>query len=340
MRNVALSSLAGCVLAVACGDSSPEPVAGLEPGTTAAASTNTISGVASTSSSSSVGDGTGTAGPTGGPGGPKLDVGAPETGTGPGGCAPPEVLVLLDRSAGMGRTVANQWPPAGAWETSKLWVALEAAQMLVAAHEDEVRFGLALFPGDRGEDICSPIDDPCWQNSGNTCQTGKSTYCVDPQAEMSIDFGLGQGDAFSAIDPLMLEVCAGTPTASGVALARTMLDPLADSRHEQAVVLITDGSSHCGDLVAEVHSLAAETDVALYVIGFTDDVMADWVSLLNDAACAARTAPDFPDGCVMEGAGWVAENPNGEPLFYPVADPEAFAAALESITTSLGCVEG
>jgi len=138
----------------------------------------------------------------------------------------------------------------------------------------------------------------------------------------------------------MLPVCVGTPTAAGVALARDELEPLADGQHEQAVVLITDGSSHCGDLVSEIQSVAADTDIAIHIIGFTDDAMASWVGLLNDATCAAQTSPDFPNGCVMDGDGWIAEDPGAAPLFYPAANPEEFAVALEDITTSLGCVAG
>jgi hypothetical protein len=40
----------------------------------------------------------------------------------------------------------------------------------------------------------------------------------------------------------------------------------------------------------------------------------------------------------MEGDDWVAEDPNGPPLFYPVANPEEFEQTLADITTGLDCV--
>ncbi|MEM6995543.1 MAG: hypothetical protein AAF721_33845 [Myxococcota bacterium] len=215
-------------------------------------------------------------------------------------------------------------------------------QALVDAHEHEVNFGLAMFPGDGGPGVCSTMDDPCWQNgSQDTCKTGGEWLCSEPLAEMRIEVAIDAAPTFALLDPLVEPVCYGTPSGAAVALGVQELALLADTSHQQAMILVTDGSSHCEpDFLTEVRALADSTDILLFIIGYTDEFSAGWVELLSDASCAAQTAPDFPDGCTMLGGTWEAEDPSGTPTFYSVTDPAGFSEVVESITASLDCIAG
>ena len=173
---------------------------------------------------------------------------------------PPNMLIALDRSCSMTRTV----------DGVKKWdIAVEAINLMTTSYGDEVRWGLSLFPDnvDRGcsqEEQILPIAD------GN----GPAIRSLLTVAQMTGDPNYPNGPCVTNIDTAMEQ--AGTDPA------------FQTSGFNHNVMLITDGKqSACNDaggdngteaIIAELYNTM---DVTTYVVGFGGGVD---VAQLNEFA--------------------------------------------------------
>jgi hypothetical protein len=258
-------------------------------------------------------------------------------------CDPPDVLVVLDHTDSMSRTPSGEKPAdddAGFAETK--WVlAVEAVRAMTAPPGDQgARFGLERFPEDpetldAGTDggACVTLPELLGGKSAKneTCQPG----------ELLVSPGLGNGAAIAAqIQPLTTRLCNSTPIGLAIATATSVLQASATAGRSQYVVLVTDGAETCkGDPVAEVQALAA-AGIETYVVGFgTEDAGSGGVNvkLLNDMACAGKTAKDFSTSCETTDAGYAPMTPNGAPLFFAAQDGPSLQAALQTIAGAVCC---
>ena len=182
---------------------------------------------------------------------------------------PPNILISLDRSSSM---VTNDVP--GTSPTKNRWtVAKEAIGSLLAAHGDDIRFGLKLWPGSNL--ACS---------TGGSCSPG--TVRVDP----------AEGTAAAINGDL-----AGAGTCNyGTPITGSLTSLLGDSRlldsaRPNYVILVTDGQqqSCTGDPVDAVADLRAQDpSVQVFVVGFSGDV--DATQLTNMAIAAGTDRPGTP----------------------------------------------
>lgn len=201
---------------------------------------------------------------------------------------PPNILISLDRSSSM---VTNDVTPGN----SRWKVAKEAITALLAAHPDDIRFGLKLWPGSNL--ACS---------TGGSCSPG--TVRVDP----------ADGTA-SAING---DLASASTCNYGTPITGSLTSLLGDSRlldpdRANYIILITDGqqSSCTGDPVDAVADLRAQDpSVKVFVVGFSGDVDA---TQLTDMAIAAGT--DRP----------------GSPKYYQADDAQELSDAFDEIAGSV-----
>ena len=172
---------------------------------------------------------------------------------------PPNVLIVLDRSGSMEDELGNSG-------SSKWEVAQDAVGQVVSQYDDEVRFGLSLYPG---------IDPACVE--GGSCSQGA----------VFVEIGLGTAEPITDMLATVDTCSLGTPTAEAL---EPLVDytGLEDPDRGNFVLLITDGKSTCADPVPIVAALHAETpQIETFVVGFGTD--AD-PNELDDMAQAGGTA--------------------------------------------------
>lgn len=266
--------------------------------------------------------------------------GAPAADAAPSaGCAAPDMLILLDRTMSMHRRPTGEQPandPAG-HASSKWALAVTSLEAVTASLDAHLRFGLALFPRDPADGSCVTLEERIDGviASNDRCEPG----------ELVVEPAIGAAPAIAAaIDVEATRLCRSTPIGAGLATARDALAARADGEREQFVVLVTDGQDTCDEdlVLATAHALRGD-GVRLYAIGF-DGSGGSGVdaALLSDLACAGGTAPGFPAGCVDQGGGaYVAEDPDGPPLFQLAEDAAELEAALEAFASDVccGCVD-
>jgi hypothetical protein len=260
-----------------------------------------------------------------------------------GRCEPPDMLMVLDRSASMWRTLDGVIPPdtvVGRRRT-KWGLAVAAVTRAVTPPRDTtVRFGLELFPRDPGGDLCPNLSGYiAGERPRNTiCETGE--ILVSPAAGAGASIG-------SAITVDGTRLCLSTPITAAIKLAETELAKVRTAGRAQYVLLVTDGAETCATDVVPVLQALAGRGVRTFVVGF-NSVASDAgagvdLSALNDMACAGQTATGFATECVLAegGGGYVAKSPTGRALFFDARSGAALAKALEDITGSIccGCVK-
>ena len=262
---------------------------------------------------------------------------------GAGACDPSDMYVLLDRSYGMLMGIDHEVPK-DSWKSSKFWIALDAVQRVVQRFQDRIRFGLILFPHDKGLGVCAPMIDPCWdephplpESAAHNCAKENRLVCQNPGAEVAVPIQPRAAAAIGGMDALKTPLCWGTPTVRALALAAEELAAIAQPGRPQSIMLVTDGEFHCGSYLPAVEALAA-AGVRVYPVGFTDVPQSEWRAGLNDVACAARTAPEFPRGCYERDGHWRAIDPKGPALFRSVASEEEVGVALNDIATGAACI--
>lgn len=210
----------------------------------------------------------------------------------------PNFIIILDRSCSMG---AQKWPPA-----------VDVITTLVTTYEEDIRFGLALFPDLLGE------GDSDWHR---TCG-------MDPSGAITVPVGEGNtGEivdiltaALDSNDPLA-PLQGGCQTNTYAALNQAGLDPvLVDPDRKTYFMLITDGEATCinhstgGDIDAINALLSSyynDRDIATFIVGFGDLVNP---TVMNSHAVAGGT-------------------PRGETIdYYQADDQEGLVAATSEIT--------
>lgn len=172
----------------------------------------------------------------------------------------PNVMIVLDRSGSMGKSV----PGAG---KSRWQVAQEALNQLFASYSNTIGFGLVMFSACNGAG-CSPgkISNPIGSYTTDIQKTVAATPLCNSGKNETVIGGTLNG----LIGEVSLQV-ADRPNV---------------------IVLVTDGADNCGGggAKAAAQLLAQAVSVKTYVVGFSGDVNA---SELTSIAKAAGTAPYF-----------------------------------------------
>lgn len=204
---------------------------------------------------------------------------------------PPDLLIVLDRSGSM--MLAPGFPPLGNSKWNIMKTALEA---VLTARENNIRFGLTVFPTD---DLCA----------------------VDPGARVGI--------ALQNAQPIVSYLNGTSPngnTPAHFALTEALAyyQTLPVNPAGQYVLFATDGLPNCGgdpptdEVATEVETVQAVTDLAAvgihtFVLGFGGFLGLD-TGVLEDAAQAG-----------------LEPRPGGPPYFYEADDAATLQQALDTI---------
>jgi hypothetical protein len=211
---------------------------------------------------------------------------------------PADVLLLLDRSASMNYSIAqdcNCTSTAGSPVCADLssctarWPALTAAVDTTLTASTAIHWGLKLF--------ASPTGDSCFVNAGVEVPISAASVPII-QSQMA------------SVSP-----ANDTPTAAAVAAAATYLKTVADV-NSKAILLATDGEPNCAggkattaDVAGAVAAIAAAKGAGflVYVIGIGPSVFN-----LDSFARAGGTGD-----------------------YYPATSPQDLTNALKAITTAV-----
>ncbi len=202
---------------------------------------------------------------------------------------PPDLLIVLDRSGSMGDPLDGFFPP------SRWRVMSEALTTITAATDDQIRYGLAVYP------------------SGDTCG-------VSAGAEVAIGDNTASAiNSWLATSPRPL---GATPSHLALTNAKAIYASMPVNPDGRYVLFATDGAPNCGDgnpqqnsadeVVAAVEALAAE-GIKTYVLGFGDAGGLDTSNL--DAAALAGGVP----------------KPGGPPHYYSARSAAELQQALDDI---------
>jgi hypothetical protein len=201
----------------------------------------------------------------------------------------PEMLIVLDRSASMGRGV-DRWTPS-----------VNAVNSLSSQFADSVRFGLMVFPGEpRQECVFEPDPDTCV-----ACQAGELNVPVDLNTASDI------ASVLSGMSP-----DGGTPTGETLEKALSVLGPANNPAPDAVatpkyVLLVTDGQPTCpsggGTVDASSEELEADylrttqaidalsaAGVFTYVIGYDETLDPALAGALSDFAEHGGTGDYHP----------------------------------------------
>jgi hypothetical protein len=244
------------------------------------------------------------------------DFDAPDTGCGdfdfqvrPG--APPDLVLVVDRSLSMDDDIEAR--------TSKWEALLDAVETMTTALEASVHFGLAIYPGEGGYDLCVPggvviEPEPNAADEINGYLRDAGTSGATPTAEtllavgdhLAIPRAGHEGDT-----PAILLATDGAPNCNGAL----------DGGSCQCTV----GGGNCGDglycLDAERTYGAIDTvaggapRIPVYVVGLPGTE--DYADVLSEMARRGGTARP------------------GDPAYYATNDAAALEAALVEISSGL-----
>jgi hypothetical protein len=269
--------------------------------------------------------------------------GAPDastlTGDTGGTCNPPDVLVLLDRTASMAERPNGTFPAntAAGHTESKWFIAINAIESLSTQMETTVRFGLALFPrAPASSEACITLSQRIGGERASNPQCESGEVLVAPAASSADAIG-------STLDPESTRLCTSTPIGAGLATARTELESTREASRPQYVLFVGDGADTCDSELALTNTDALARDgVKTFVVAFDNGSPAGVDrGLLNDMACAGQTAAGFPAGCVAEASGiYRAVDRTGPDMFLIANDAAALSGALQQIaqTVCCGCI--
>ena len=248
------------------------------------------------------------------------------------GCAPPDMLIVLDRTMSMHRRPDSTVPsdtPAGHRE-SKWYLAINAIEGLTAELDDTIRFGLELFPRDGGG--CVTLSQRIQGTTATNAECEAGEVLVPPNVATSAAID-------GALDVETTVLCSSTPIGAGLVTAKTALEGLRIDGREQYVILITDGQDTCDETIPllTVQGLAA-AGIRTHVIGFDASGGGIDRAMLNNLACAGQSAAGFPGPCIDDGAGgYRASDPRGADLFLTANDADTLTAALEGVAGGVCC---
>ena len=227
--------------------------------------------------------------------------------------SPPNVLVVIDRSCSMRRTITDGEFGAGPEDPTTRWnIAREAVRRLTERYPTRVRWGLMAYPS--ALEGCAKAPDPqVVPASGTAAALYTALQTDDVQPFHWCDMG--------PIQPHQ------TPT--GAALEAALLLPeLNGAERDDFVVLITDGAASCGESDASMTDVGSRLQAAgirTAVIGF-------------GAETTAGTAATMLEALAL--AGGLAD-PSGPPSYYQAADGAALDTVLDAIVfPSIPCTFG
>jgi len=250
-------------------------------------------------------------------------------------CEPPDVLVVLDRTASMAERPDGTFPPnspAGHAET-KWSIALAAVEALSSELEMTIRFGIALFPRAPAGTACVTLSERLAGTKATNPQCEAGEVLVSPNIATANAIGL-------TLDPEQTRLCTSTPIGAGLATARMQLAATRGPSRSQYVLFVGDGADTCNAELALSNTDALARDgVKTYVVAFDNGAPAGVdAGLLNDMACAGGTSAGFPNGCTADAAGnYRATNRTGTRLFMTATDSAALATAFRDVAGSVCC---
>jgi len=173
--------------------------------------------------------------------------------------APPNLLILLDRSGSMDDEIDGR----PKWE-----IAVEALQATIGDWDGTIRFGLALFSNCEEGGDCSPgaVEIPC-----------------GPDTSADISARLESAPR-----------CSSTPIGASLN-AMVGQATIQETDRENAVLLVTDGIDSCdGDPPGGAAALVGQAiPVRTYVVGFGGEVDADQLRATAEAAGTAAGAEGY-----------------------------------------------
>jgi hypothetical protein len=263
-------------------------------------------------------------GPTDGAGG--------DSGPGTTACEAPDVLVVLDRTASMAERPDGTMPPdtAAGRAQSKWFIAVDAVESLVARLDSTIRFGLALFPRAPVGSACVTVSERIAGKRATNPQCEAGELLVEPA--LDADAAVASG-----LDPEATRLCTSTPIGAGLATARSELAAIRGPR-PQYVLFVGDGADTCNAALALTSTDELARDgVHTFVVAFDAFGGIDH-GLLNDMACAGRTAPAFPAGCAADAAGsYRAVDRVGPAMYLSASNGGGLVAAFEQIAGEVCC---
>ncbi len=204
----------------------------------------------------------------------------------------PNMLIALDRSGSM---VTNSVPDTGG--DSRWEVAVRVLKDLTMDHQNGIRFGLLLWPG----------------NNKQCESSNQSTECRGSVVGVPLG-ATTSGPIGSYLDTTT--TCGLRTPIGGTMSSLVDFEPLGDTTRDNYVVLVTDGDENCGgNGPAAVTELRERTPpVRTFVIGFGGGVNA---GLLNQMATNGGTARP------------------GTTKYYQADNENALNAAFEEIAGSV-----
>ena len=258
-------------------------------------------------------------------------------------CTSSELVVILGRNGSMANAPDGTKPtndPQG-WGSSKWGIAVTAIDKL--ATTPGIRFGLELYPDSNAGNGMVMVGDG---GGPGSCQTLPSilggtlpTNLGCRPGEILVPMEDGNGAKMSsAITIDTTKLCNARPIAAALATATNAVTMDIRPKRSQAAVLITDGSDTCDgnggpaaiDLVANLSALGIPT----HIVGLGK---APGLSTLNDLACAAHTAKDFANACVLGQTTYVAKDPKAPPMFATAMDESSLTSALQEVMKTVKC---
>jgi hypothetical protein len=175
----------------------------------------------------------------------------------------PNMMIVFDRSGSMNDPLDNNGG-------TKISVAISAISNLVTAHDADIRFGFAPFPGDGPQ---------CDQNT-QQCSSGLIAVDIaDNTGSQIVTFLNNMGD---------ISNCRGTPTGDQFNAVDADI-PLRDTTRPDFIILMTDGAANCGaDPPTAIANLAGGQGgqfppVKTFVIGFGSGVDATQLTDMSNA---------------------------------------------------------
>jgi hypothetical protein len=147
---------------------------------------------------------------------------------------PVDIVLVLDRSGSMRRTVDGNVPTNG--QKDKWAEVTDAINQTIAATQTDVYWGLEMFP-------MPPMDenysDPRYATDTRKCQ-GDQPPQVEPKLNAAADIATALGGAVPMLDT------GATPTTAALTTATSFLSGLADD-NPKYLLLATDGIPNCKD---------------------------------------------------------------------------------------------
>lgn len=149
-------------------------------------------------------------------------------------CQPPDVLVLLDRTASMAERPNGTFPAnttAGHTE-SKWFIAIDAIETLSTQMETTARFGLALFPrAPVSSEACVTLAARISGERASNPQCESGEVLVSPASSSATEID-------SMLDPETTRLCTSTPIGAGLATARAQLASTREVGRPQYVLFV------------------------------------------------------------------------------------------------------